>query len=228
MNFKNRKISGRKEAPLFEDSKTPIEYVMYPYTPASNFLDAINLRAREREQLDKEFDYAMEIGADRFSLLRAMYVGLIVFTRLYLPKEGDFSLFDTAIENIRTLLGRDSELAKKLHKQGTLAKENRDKYESIQDMARQLINDKDEEFDSSLLEALLSVNCAHSNFDQEVVEESQGQDWVLRHGLDDALAGSRLRDLRRNLKKGAPELNELYTVAVCCANILKGSFRVYF
>ena len=48
---------------------------MYNYTPAKNFLAALDIPSKEKSILKREFDYAMEIGADRFSLVRAMYVG---------------------------------------------------------------------------------------------------------------------------------------------------------
>ena len=46
----------------------------------------------------------MEIGADSFSLIRAMYMGHIVSNRLYLKKKGNYEEFEIAVERIKIIL----------------------------------------------------------------------------------------------------------------------------
>ena len=69
----------------------------------------LKLDEKDRLSLASEFDFALEIGADFYSLVRAMYVGKLLCERLYLPKKGEFAEFDATIDKLSTLIGQDNE-----------------------------------------------------------------------------------------------------------------------
>ena len=61
----------------------------------------LSLRSKYKKRIESEFDLAMEIGADFFSLVRAMFAGQLLVMRLNVPKKGDLRMFENASRKIK-------------------------------------------------------------------------------------------------------------------------------
>ena len=117
-------------------------------------MESINLKARYKALLEKEFDYAIEIGADFYSLLRGMYVGQLVFTRLYLPRKGDLGHFDEAVGKIKDVLRAKKELRKQIEEIVSASKEQKDDYMAIQVLTDELLDAPNIGIDNRMMKKL--------------------------------------------------------------------------